>query len=202
MSKPNNPFVDASRGVDFSGVEKYTKGDGAVQECRECALEFPLTLDHWHRDAAERTGFRTICKACRKKKIETARDTTIIDAVGRLDTRIVESLAATPTDKFSRIPHSAEIFESIMELFGGPKGFAMHYMATFASSKPGSSIRQKMLRDMLLLSNKVTEMGASTKDLRELSQEELEHEMTEVISIAMNTVEVADIYNGEDRETA
>ena len=64
-------------------------------------------------------------------------------------------------------------------MFGGPGGFAQHFMANFLSTSLGSSTRQRMLDTILRLNVKVSESGAAQKSLEEITDEDLDREIEE-----------------------
>jgi len=171
--------------TDFELVKDFIKGDGITQECRVCEKSLPQTADWFHRDSSTPSGFREVCKTCRKQKEDIARDKAIVQKVRELDLKTLEILSSPHSPKQTRIPHQAEMYEKLMIGFGGPEGFTQHFIANFLASKPGTAIREKMLRAILNLSKDVTQVGATSKDLKALSDDELEKEVEEAATIAL-----------------
>jgi len=64
-----------------------------------------------------------------------------------------------------------------MEVFGGPMGFAQHFLANYLSTKPGSAARGKQISTIISLGVKVSESGAAEKSLDGITDEELESEI-------------------------
>lgn len=156
-----------------------------LQRCVVCEREYALTNRYWHLDSNTDTGFKTICKECRKtvNNEELAKDVqrmvTDIDAGAlALLNSMIRSDART---RSSRIPHANELYEALMGAFGGTLGFAHHCMANYLASKPGSTVRSRMITQIINLGLECTKAGATSKAVSELTDEELEKEMAEAL---------------------
>lgn len=149
---------------------------GGTRRCRICEEQLPLTEEFWHRDSHDPEGFQAACKECRKIEAQATENRRILDQVRVLDETIVEAVARAADDgrqRGSLVPHAASLYERLIAAFGGELAFAQHYAMTYAAAKPGSAIREKLLRQIVNLGTKVSEMGRAEEDLDALSTADL-----------------------------
>lgn len=52
-------------------IKKLSYLTPEVKRCNHCGLEKPCDSEHFHRHNKNKTGFRSICKECRKPKTQT-----------------------------------------------------------------------------------------------------------------------------------
>ena len=150
----------------------------ADKQCESCGVSFPTTEEYWHRDRQQPDGYRKTCKMCRAED-KKEKENELIDARIAAIEKEGFNLLANLTKGGSDIPHMAETFQKLIEVFGGPGGFAQHFMASFLSTSLGSATRQKMLDTVLRLNIKVSESGAAQKSLEEITDEDLDREIEE-----------------------
>ena len=144
--------------------------------CSQCCCDFPLTDEYFHRDVSKPDGFKTVCKMCRLDEKKRKENDAIDDRIQKLEERGIKLLDTLVTGG-SNIPHMAETYQRIMEVFGGPMGFAQHFLANYLSTKPGSAARGKQISTIIILGVKVSESGAAEKSLDGITDEELESEI-------------------------
>lgn len=158
--------------------------EGPVQRCRICDEVFPLTHDHWHKDSHQPSGFQNACKDCRRAEQNLVTNKRAVDAIEQLDDQLLEGLGAVDrTLGVSNIPHASELFEHIMRAFGGPEMYAQHLAATYVAAKPGSSIREKILRQISNIGLKLTLSGHTEDDVRSMSDGEIEDRLKKALTV-------------------
>lgn len=145
--------------------------------CTICQDTLPLDAIHFTRDRASADGFRDECRTCRSEQRKQERKGDIDERLQALDKAALNMIQMVANHDFSRVPHVAEVFECLMRVFGGPQGFAEHYMGTYLSAKPGSQQRIKLLSTVTMLANQATQSGAVQVPKEYLSDEDLEREL-------------------------
>lgn len=138
--------------------------------CENCHVTFPLTQEFWHRSNSSGDGYRKTCKMCRAEDLEGKRKDEMDERLQKVEEGgfdLLEQMAKGG----SEVPHMAETFQRLMEVFGGPGGFAQHYMATFLKGTP--SQKKDMMLGMMRLNVSISESGAANRSLEEITEEEL-----------------------------
>ena len=148
----------------------------ASKECSKCYVQFPLNEEYFHKDKSKPDGYKRICKMCRKEEREERENRAIDERIKALEAEGIKVLDVLAS-RGSSIPHMAETFQRIIDVYGGSGGFAQHYLANYLSTPPGSATRQKMLDTVIRLNMKVSESGAAQKSLEEITDEELDIEI-------------------------
>ena len=146
------------------------------KECSSCYVLYPATNEYFHTDNDKEDGLKTECKQCRKEKKKQLENQDIDARIQKLEAEGIKLLDVLAS-RGSSIPHMAETFQRLIDVFGGAGGFAQHYLANYLSTPAGSSTRQKMLDTILRLNIKVSESGAAQKSLEEITDEELDLEI-------------------------
>ena len=123
-------------------------------------------------------GHDYVCKGCQQKIAKNRR-------LERLDTQACKSFLAKARGGGSDIPHTSEMLESIMTLFGGSHGFAAMLSHQYHSSPPGGRIRNQVLEMIVRLTGKVAESGATSAPVSLMSDEELEAELNNRLQTAV-----------------
>jgi hypothetical protein len=148
--------------------------DRGQKTCQgNCGRDLPATADYFDRDATRDDGLRSICKECRANERLLAKQDALDDRIKILDEKsvqMIELLTRTGSD----LPHIAEVYQRVMEVYEGAGGFAAHFMAQYLSCKPGSTTRTKMLELVVRLSTKVSESGAAQIPLELMTDEDLQ----------------------------
>lgn len=153
-----------------------------TKECTRCAQELPATEQYFDKDSHSEDGFRKQCKMCRadlrkakREENKRARIKKLGEMIDQLDRRALEAMKriSAADIKHSRCPHIASFLEELMDAYGGPDGFARHYIGTYLAAAPGSDMRRKMLDRVLVLAKAVTESGAAERPLDRMSNDEL-----------------------------
>jgi hypothetical protein len=147
------------------------------QTCTTCGVEFDKTEANFlPRDGK----LSPQCKFCHRKnqrkhklrqKAKREKELSLVEQRG-MD--IYARLAATGG---SNIPHSAEVVEQVMTYFGGVTGFSAMLVKQFYDSKPGSSVRNKLLETICRLVQSNVDSGGAKKPLDLWTEEELEDEL-------------------------
>lgn len=164
------------------------------KDCAGCGQVYPLSRLYWHADSNTDTGFHSHCKSCRlgkkaKEQIDLA-EQALAEKVKEAQATSLAILDVMQVPKnYSRVPHMAELYERMIEVFGGPQGIAQHYLLTFLAAKPGSSIRQKIMQSMMNLSVMVSQDGKARVPLELMSEEDvdraIEEKAKQVLKIAV-----------------
>ena len=162
----------------------------ASKECSKCYVQFPLNEEYFHKDKSKPDGYKRICKMCRKEEREERENRAIDERIKALEAEGIKVLDVLAS-RGSSIPHMAETFQRIIDVFGGSGGFAQHYLANYLSTPPGSATRQKMLDTVIRLNMKVSESGAAQKSLEEITDEELDIEIQQTAKPLL-------LYSGND----
>lgn len=164
------------------------------RSCENCHVKFPLTQEYWHRSNSSGDGYRKTCKMCRAEDREQVRKEEMDERL-----RKVEEGGFDLLDKIakggSEVPHMAETFQRLMEVFGGPGGFAQHYMATFLKGTP--SQKKDMMLGMMRLNVVVSESGAANRSLEEITEEELDRAIEKTTREIMQVDPTTRPFNGK-----
>lgn len=141
--------------------------------CTHCKKEKPL--DAFHRHHALPYGRRRQCKECRNKEASRKNEK---------ERKAVERWAllrfAKDIRKGKAIPCSAkELFNLMVDYFGGPSRIAAAIAAEYEASPPGSRTRASVLKTLLVLEARATAeeaaaAGRFNDEVRAMSDEELE----------------------------
>ena len=123
-------------------------------------------------------GHDYVCKGCQQKIAKNRR-------LERLETQACKSFLAKARGGGSDIPHTSEMLESIMTLFGGSHGFAAMLSHQYHSAPPGGRIRNQVLEMIVRLTGKVAESGATRAPVSLMSDEELEAELNNRLQTAV-----------------
>lgn len=146
-----------------------------TRQCVSCKSVLPETKEHFVPvERADGDALSYTCIECNERAKRSAKMAVI-------EKTAVEHLLEVATTGGSKIPHTAEVLESIMHYFGGTNGFASVLLKQYFDSPPGSRIRSGVLEMILRLTAKNTEQGGARKPLQLYSEEELEEEIDERI---------------------
>lgn len=147
------------------------------QICSTCGVEFDKTEENFlPRDGK----LSPQCKFCHRKN---QRDHKLRKAAKRekemklVEQRGMDIYARLAATGGSNIPHSAELVEQVMTYFGGVTGFSAMLVKQFYDSKPGSSVRNKLLETICRLVQSNVDSGGAKKPLDLWTEEELEEEL-------------------------
>jgi hypothetical protein len=154
----------------MEGKEDEGRPDGPIVQsraCEACGEVRPLTPKNWPRVVGTQHTFQVICKACHKaqkgkRKLE------------RMEGRSVQAFVKQAKTGGSNIPHTSEMLESIMSLFGGSQGLASTMAQQYWAAPPGGRIRTSILELIMRLVVKTAESGATAKPVSLMSDEEIE----------------------------
>lgn len=139
----------------------------------KCRAELPASAMHFDRDRSQPDGFKSVCKMCRAEQAQENENREIAERVDKLDSQSAKLLEMV-TQPGAKVPHLNELFERVMEVYGGAAGFAKHYLANYLMAPPGSAVRQKHLDAVIRMGVQVTTSGGARKPLDIMSDEELE----------------------------
>jgi len=175
--------AEAAQVMDESAKDFFRKAGidaDKVQVCRLCSNPYPLTEDFYHKDEREPLGFQLACKECRKLESSSTENRRVRAVMHDLEGDVIENLGRAALRDSSKVPSAASLYESIISHFGGADQFAKHFVADYLAAKPGSAIREKMLRGVVNLSVSVTKAGMADEDVSKLTDKELQERQAEI----------------------
>lgn len=145
--------------------------------CVTCGVDFDNDAKHF----VERDGVvMNQCIGCHKKNVRAGmvrRGERRQKALQRVEHKALEMYGRLAATGGSNIPHSAEVVECVMQYFGGVNGFSAMLVKQFYDSKPGSSVRNKLLETICRLVQSNVDSGGAKKPLDLWTEEELEAEL-------------------------
>ena len=144
--------------------------------CGKCGYELPKNSDNFDKDSSKSDGFKNWCKKCREEKRKMAR---LDNAAAVLETLDKSMIAAITTQKpgGTNIPHQAEMYQVLMSMMGGVQGWAMHWLAQYTASAPGSQTRERMLGQMQKMAAAVSDSNKVQMPADLMSDEDLDAEI-------------------------
>lgn len=148
------------------------------RQCRKCGRHLDDTPDFF-RPRPDGTANER-CRDCvRQKRLKrTEREQAGRSAaLNKIETNGIDRMLRVATTGGSSIPHSAEMVESIMEYFGGVRGFAAIFAKQYWECPPGGAMRSKMLECVGRMVTQNTSDGGAVKPLDLMSEDELEAEI-------------------------
>lgn len=149
-----------------------------LKTCYRCGEDLPSTLQYFDQDTTKPDGLRSTCKQCR---FETRNERRVSQRDERLQMmddaafNLLETVARGGSD----VPHIAETYQRLMDVFDGAGGFAAHFMAQYLESTPGSTTRTKLLELVMRLGLKVSESGAAQVPLELMTDTDLQNKLDE-----------------------
>lgn len=160
------------------------------RQCEDCKILLPVEKKYFGRVPGTQDTYKFICKKCERIRRNAAKVTAI-------ETKAVDSFLDKVTLGGSRVPHSAELLESLMGYFGGVNGFAAMMMKQYFEAKPGSRLRNSILESIVRLTVKNTDQGGARKPVTLYSDEELEAEINKRLQDAVVVIQGKRVINGE-----
>lgn len=149
----------------------------AKKPCVTCGVE----LEHDATHFVVRDGVTlNQCIGCHKKNVRKGmvrRSERRQKTLQRVEHKALEMYGRIAATGGSNIPHSAEVVECVMQYFGGVNGFSAMLVKQFYDSKPGSSVRNKLLETICRLVQSNVDSGGAKKPLDLWTEEELEAEL-------------------------
>lgn len=160
------------QGVKEVEVEDANKV--AFRCCTECGKKKAWTKNHFPFVKGSREVLQLICRPCRAKRATQKK-------LEKMERDALNKFISKAGTGGNSIPHSAEMLESVVNLFGGANGVASAMLKQYYDAIPGGRIRSQMLEMITRLTLKNTELGGAKKPLELYSQEELEAEMARTV---------------------
>jgi hypothetical protein len=145
----------------------------AHRNCTECGMKKPWTHANFAREPGG-TRLQLICRPC-KQQVRTR------NKLAKMERLALEHFLTKASKGGNDIPHSAEMLEGVVSLFGGAHGLASAMLKQYYDAAPGGRIRSQMLEMITRLTLKNTELGGAKKPLELYTQEELEEEMAKTV---------------------
>ena len=153
-------------------------------ECDTCGEDLPLDASHFDRKHDTPTGFRTTCKVCRAENRRNnglqakspglnKTEKELDEQLEKLEGDSVQLLKAFTPGASSRVPHTAEMWESVARIFGGADGLARHIYSNYLAAGVGSVKRIGILSQAIKLGMEVTRSGDATKPIDMMTDDEL-----------------------------
>jgi len=149
--------------------------------CTRCADI--MSLEKFDVDNSKADGRKSVCKRCRAEKMRDDYRIDIANKALELDQRAAKIIEKAVDELGPNVPHIAELFHHLIDVFGGPQGLAQHCMSTYLMAKPGTPGRQKMLAMIMQIATKVTDTGAANLPLDLLSDADIERELEQRMRI-------------------
>lgn len=145
--------------------------------CSDCGFScnHATAFEYFERTA---DGFSNRCIACHNKHQIAEAVKTRRQLMRQVDAVALATLAKAKPGG-TNAPHLATLLAEITRLFGGAEGFAMHFVSTYLSSKPGSPVRQRLLGQYLNLAAGTTATGKAALPVEQMSDEELAEALAE-----------------------
>ncbi len=150
------------------------------RQCDTCGNVFDLTPKFFPRRPGTQSTFRPSCKKCWREKARRKK-------LNKIEGQAVDKFVSKVLSGGANVPHTAELLESMMHLFGGVNGFASMAMKQYWDAAPGSRIRSSVLEMVVRLATKNTEQGGAKKPIQLYSEEELEQEINQRLEQAVLT---------------
>ena len=145
-----------------------------IRHCEECSQDLELTKENFACVRGTHANYERVCRKCMKALKAKAKmqelETTAL-------TKFMESAGSGGSD----IPHTSEMLEGLMRVFGGTNGFANLVAKQYFDCKPGSRLRNSTLEMVTRLATKNTEHGGAKKPLELMTEQELEEAITQRI---------------------
>ena len=153
------------------------------RDCGQCGVNLLVCAENY--EVTPSGNYRTVCRKCRadnaankkENKLARSRDAAINDRVKVLDSGLIKSLKAIGDEKSPNVPHASQLLEELLSHVGGVSGFAQHVWAAYLASSPSSTLRQRLLSQMITLTVKVSDMGKSEVQMDQLSDDDLDREL-------------------------
>lgn len=155
------------------------KGEKACKGCAKVLEYTPKNFPIFRKQ-------RTLCFNCvvgRKEARRAQRNARNRDTMDKSEEALVNAFCAKVRagglKGGAKVPHSAELLESIMTFYGGVDGFAAMLMKHFWASPSGGQQRGKVLEMISKLVTANADQGGSKIPLSLWTEEELEKELEE-----------------------
>lgn len=145
----------------------------AYRNCTECGMKKAWTHANFPRESGSKR-LQLICRPC-KSQVRTR------NKLAKMERKALDHFLAKASKGGNDIPHSAEMLEGVVSLFGGAHGLASAMLKQYYDAAPGGRIRSQMLEMITRLTLKNTELGGAKKPLDLYTQEELEEEMARTV---------------------
>lgn len=142
-------------------------------QCTECGGIFPRSPEYFVRKKGSK-ALREICRKCNQK----IRHKKKLDAIEKT---AISTFCKKATRGGSNVPHTAELLEGMLNMFGGVNGFASMCLKQYFDCPPGSRGRSQMLDMVVKLTGKNVEHGGAKKPLDLYTEEEIEAEIQQRI---------------------
>lgn len=155
--------------------------------CIECGVTYPATPTYFHKS---KEGYHARCRKCRNKKIRKERKGKRNKKLDEIEKGAVGLFVASARIGGANIPHSSELLETLMEYFGGVRGFGNAFMKQYYDSPVGGAFRTKMLDSVVRLVQNNTAMGGAKKPFDLMTDEELEAEIRRQVLEAALTMKL------------
>ena len=145
----------------------------AYRNCTECGMKKPWTHANFAREQGG-SKLQLVCRPC-KQQVKTR------SKLAKMERNALKHFLSRASKGGNDIPHSAEMLEGVVSLFGGAHGLASAMLKQYYDAAPGGRIRSQMLEMITRLTLKNTELGGAKKPLELYTQEELEEEMAKTV---------------------
>lgn len=163
--------------------------------CISCGTSRPATSEHFHKS---KDGLHAKCRRCRNIEAKGQRGRKRNKKLDAVEKRSLHEFIKAAKNGGSNIPHSSELLETLMEYFGGVRGFSNMYMKQYYDAPVGGAFRTKMLDSILRLVVGNTAMGGAKKPLELMTEDELLAESRrQILEAAMSITVEGKVERGE-----
>ena len=148
--------------------------DTPLKQCDSCDQEFPLHTDYFHKDKQRPDGFRNVCSRCREQQRQNAIITDKSKEIDKFEQKITDFMGDVALDfkpGISRKENIGELYEGILNSFGGIKNIGALYAIVFA--KGNTAVQLRVLEQIARMSSKVTEVGLADQSYGDMTEDEL-----------------------------
>ena len=177
-------MLDASKIAELMNNGGLTEGH---KYCTTCGEAYPL--ENFDRDALRPDGHRDICKACRAAVRVKERERRHANQMVELERQNLETLS-TLTSGGSLNPHCSELLESLMEPFGGQRGYAKQVWAEYLRAPPGGQLRFKYMQMIMELCKQVSKLDLAERRLEMLEDDDVVREMRRHLKTYQDNLEL------------
>lgn len=165
--------------VELDAAEVLTRKHdqiGANEKfCTNCGVKKDHEEFDIHANSAD--GRRNTCKDCRRTIRDDKRQQKMIAELSEQESRNIETFKRLANKGGSMNPHVSEMFESMMEPFGGQRGFAKHMWGNYIAAAPGSQMRFKIIQSIMKLGESVSKQNLSERRIDMLEDADVVREM-------------------------
>lgn len=171
-------MIDANLTADMLELGRLAAGHKYCTNCGE-DKEIDGSFD---KDTTKPDGYRDVCKKCRKTlRTQAAERSKLTAQFAEMEKENLQTLS-TLTTGGALNPHCSEMLESLMEPFGGQRGYSKHLWAEYMRAPPGGQLRFKYMQMIMELCKQVSKLDLAERRLDMLDDDDVIKEMKKYIT--------------------